>query len=99
MGILGRGTPEEVGRVLERRVLEGKVLAPLVVVDKGGMGPTGLGPDMVEGFLGSSRVFKVYLSSSPTSWSLFGSRSDGTRREPPETSSTCFCGRKQPAGA
>lgn len=61
MDILGKGTPEEVGRALERRVLEDRVQAPLVVADKGGMGPMGLGPNTVEGSLDSSRVFKVYL--------------------------------------
>lgn len=68
MGILGRDTPEEVGRILEHRVLggrvlvlEGRVQAPSVAVDKGDMGLMGLGPNMVVGSLDSLEAFKVYF--------------------------------------
>lgn len=60
MGILGKGTPEEVGRVLPW-VLEGRPQAPLVVVDKVGTGPSDQGPDTVEGSLGSSGTSRIYL--------------------------------------
>lgn len=60
MGILDRGTPEEVGRV-PPLVLEGSPLVPLVVVDKVGTGPSDQGPDTVEGSLGSSGTCRVYL--------------------------------------
>lgn len=60
MGILGRGTREEVGKV-PQEVLEGRPQAPLVVVDMVGMGPSDRGPGMVEGSLGSSGTCRVYL--------------------------------------
>ena len=60
MGILGRGTPEEVGRV-PPQVLEGRPQAPSVAVDKVGMEPSDRGLDTVEGSLGSSGTCRVHL--------------------------------------
>jgi hypothetical protein len=70
--ILDRGTSEEVGRAPRQ--------APLVVVDKVGMEPLGLGPDMLEGSLGSSGTCKGHVSSPRGGWLLVTSGQEKTTR-------------------
>lgn len=58
-----------------------------MAVDKVGMGPSGLGPDTVEGSLDSSGDYRMYLSTNRLDTGCVGSLRDPAK--PHKTRGTC----------